>query len=211
MARQVGDRLIDQIGGQVIAASEGTRRVDVAVVAYQFRGVLVGLGIHESVEAVEAAAQWPAVERPCCAGLGQWRDMPLAQHVVAVTVFTQHLGDGAGFPSDLATISGKSAVEVGQAAHAHGMMVASRQQGRAGGRAHGCCVKTCVGQALGSEPVDCRRLDCRAIAAEVRETDIVVKHDQDVGRPFGRCRFLWPPALGILNGFTDLALVGAVR
>jgi hypothetical protein len=60
---QVADRLVDQVGGEVIAGLEGARRIDGGVVADQFGRVLVRLGIHEPVEAVEAPAQRPAVDR----------------------------------------------------------------------------------------------------------------------------------------------------
>ena len=96
MVGEIADRLVDQIGGQVIAGREGARRIDRRVVAHQLRRVLVGLGIHEAVEAVEAAAERPAVERPGRARLGQRRDVPFAQHVVAIAVRPQHLGQRPG-------------------------------------------------------------------------------------------------------------------
>ena len=42
--------------------------------------------------------------------------------------------------------------------------------------------KPVVAQALGGEPVDGRRPDGRAVAAEIGEADVVEQHDQDVGR-----------------------------
>ena len=60
------------------------------VVRNQLRRELVGLGIEEAVEAVKAAAERPAVERPGGAAFGQRRDVPFADHVVAVAVRPQH-------------------------------------------------------------------------------------------------------------------------
>ena len=59
----IADRLVDQIGRQVIAGGEVAGRIDRRVVAHQLGRVLVGLGIQEAIEAVEAAAERPAVER----------------------------------------------------------------------------------------------------------------------------------------------------
>ena len=89
---EIADGLVDQIGGQVIARGEVAGRIDRRVVAHQLGRVLVGLGVHEAVVAVEAAAERPAVERAGGAGLGERRHMPLAQHVVAIAVRAQHLG-----------------------------------------------------------------------------------------------------------------------
>ena len=63
MVGEIADRLVDEVGGQVIAGREGARRIDRRVVAHQLGRVLVGLGIDEAVEAIEAAAERPAVER----------------------------------------------------------------------------------------------------------------------------------------------------
>ena len=187
------DRLVDQIRGQVIAVGVGAGRIDVGVVGDQFRRELVGLGIEEAVEAVEAAAQRPAVERPGGAAFGQRRDMPFADHVVAIAVRPQHLRQRARLARDLAAIAGIAAVEIGEAADADGMVVASGQQRCARGRAHRGGVEAGVAQAFGREPVDGRRPDRRAVAAEIGKADIVEQHDQDVGRAGRRFRRCRPP------------------
>ena len=73
---RVGDelvRLVDQIGGQVVALLRRLRRLDLMVVVDQIRVVLVGVAAEEAVEALEAAAQRPAVVGPaaliCSAGV----------------------------------------------------------------------------------------------------------------------------------------------
>ena len=130
------DRLIDQILGEVIAALIRSRRRDAGVVADQLRRILVGLGIHEAVVAIESAPERPAVERAGRARFGQRRDMPFAEHVVAIAVRPQHLGDRSGLLRDLAAIAGIAAVEIGEAADADGVVIASGQQRRARRRAH---------------------------------------------------------------------------
>ena len=57
------DRLIDQIGGQVIAVGKAAGWIDVGVVGDQLRRELVGLGIEEAIEPVKTAAERPAIER----------------------------------------------------------------------------------------------------------------------------------------------------
>ena len=79
MVADEADRLVDQILGQMIAVRIRARWIDMRVVGDELRRVLVGLGIEEAVEAVEAAAERPAVERPGRARLRERRDVPFAQ------------------------------------------------------------------------------------------------------------------------------------
>ena len=158
------------------------------IVGHELRRVLVGLGIEEAVEAVKAAAERPAVERAGGAALGQRRDMPFADHVVAIAVRPQHFRQRPRLARDLAAIAGIAAVEIGEAADADRMMVAPGQQRRARGRAHRGGVEAGIAQAFGGEPVDGRRPDRRAVAAEIGKADVVEQHDEDVGRALRRLR-----------------------
>ena len=121
------DRLVDQVRRQMIATGIAAERIDVGVVRHQLRRVLVGLGVEKAVEAVEAAAERPAVERPGGAAFGQRRHMPFADHVVAIGMRPQHFGERSGLAGDLAAIAGIAAVEIGKAADADGMVVAPGQ------------------------------------------------------------------------------------
>ena len=211
MVGEVADRLVHEIGCQVVARGEGARRIDRRVVAHQLRRVLIRLGIHETIEAIETAPQRPAVERTGRARFRERRHVPLAQHVVAIAVRAQHFGDGAGLAADLAAIAGIARIEVGEAADADGVMVASGQQRRPRGRAHRRRVEAGVAQAALGDGVDGRRGDRRAIAAEVGEADIVEQDHQDIGGttasnakwPLGCFR---PIGLGVLNSLADLAV-----
>ena len=202
------DRLIDQVPGQVVAVRIGARRIDMPVVGNQLRRILVGLGVEKAIEAVEAAAERPAVERSGRTAFGQRRDVPFADHVVAIGVRAQHFGERPGFARDLAAIAGIAAVEIGEAADADGMMVAPRQQRRARGRAHRGGVEAAVAQAFGGQPVDGRRPDRRSVAAEIGEADIVEQHDQDVGRAGRRLLRRRPPRLGVRDRLADGAAKG---
>jgi len=112
------DRMVDQIRRQVITAGVGTGRINMRVVGDEFRGILIGLGIEEAVEAIEATPQRPAVERPGGAALGQWRHMPFADHVVAVAVDAQHFRQRSSLARDLAAVARKAGVEIGETADA---------------------------------------------------------------------------------------------
>ncbi len=207
----VADGLVGQVLGQVVAVGIPARRIDRCVVPHKFGRELVGLRVHEAVVAVEPAAQRPALERAGRSRLGQGCDVPLADHVVAIAGGAQHLRQGAGLGRDLAAVARIAGVEVGQAADAHRMVVASRQQRRPRGGAHGGRVKAGVAQAFSGQGVDGGRGDGRAVAAEVGEADVVEQHDQDVGaasRRLGRGR---PPRLGLRNGLADPAAISCIR
>src|SRR5258708_1972701 len=60
-----------------------------------------------------------------------------------------------------------------------------------------------VAQALGGEPVDGRRPDRRAVAAEIGKPDIVEQHDEDVGRALRRLGRLRPPGFGAGDRLVD--------
>ncbi len=55
MVGEVADRLVHEIGCQMIARGEGARRIDRRVVAHQLRRVLIRFRIHEAIETIEAA------------------------------------------------------------------------------------------------------------------------------------------------------------
>ena len=176
------DRLIDQIFGEVIAALIRARHRDARIVTHQLGRILIRLGVHETVIAIEAAAERPAVEWSRWPRLGQRRDVPFAEHVVAIAVRPQHLGNGAGLARDLAAIARITAVEIGKAADADGMVIAPGEQGRARRRAHRRGMEGGVAQSARCDPVDRRRRNRRAIAAEIGEADVVEQNDQDIGR-----------------------------
>ncbi len=202
MAGEVADRLVDEVGGEVVAGRVVAGGGDVGVVAHQLGGVLVGLGVEEPVVAVEAAPERPPVERPGRARLGEPGDVPLADEVVAVAVRPQELGEGRDVGGDLAAVAGEPAVEVGEAAHADRVVVAARQQCRPRRRAHRGRVEPGVAEPLGGEPVDGRRGDLGAVATEVGEPDVVEHDEQHVGALRWRRRRR-PPRRRVLDRGSD--------
>ena len=82
------------------------------VVAHNFWAVLVCLCIKKSVEAIKAASKWPTVKGASWSSFGEWSDMPFTHHVVAVSVWTQHLGQCASFFCNLSAVARKATIEV---------------------------------------------------------------------------------------------------
>ena len=175
------------------------------IVEHEFGRVLIRLRVEKSVEPIEPSRERPAIERPGRAALGQRRDVPLAEHVIAIAVRAQHFGERARLLRDLAAIAGEAGIEIGQTPHADRMMIAPGQERRARRRAHGGRVEAGVAQPLRRQPVDRRRGDGRAVAAEIREGDVVEQHDQNVRRARRRLLPLWPPRLRILDRLADPA------
>ena len=142
MVADEADRLVDQILGQMIAVRIRARWIDMRVVGDELRRVLVGLGIEEAVEAIKTAPQGPAVERAGGSAFGQRRDVPFADHVVAIAMDAQHLGERPRLTRDLAAVAGIAGIEIGKAADADRVMIASCQQRGARRRAHRRGVKS---------------------------------------------------------------------
>ena len=186
------DRLVGQVGGEVIAAGVCAGRRHHRVVAHQLGRILIGLGVHEAVEAIEPAPQRPAIDRPRRPGLAQRRNVPFADHVAVVAMRAQHLRQRARLAPDLAAIAGITAVEIGEAAHADRMVIAPRHQRGAGGGAHRGGVEAGIAHPARRDRVDRRGADRRAVAAEVREADVVEQDDDDVRRPLRRARRAGP-------------------
>ena len=65
MTGQEANGLVHEISCQVVPAFECTGCIDVRIIEYQVGSILVRLGIHEPVEAVEPAPQRPAIEWTC--------------------------------------------------------------------------------------------------------------------------------------------------
>ncbi len=199
------DRLVDQVGREVIAVRIRPRCIDVGVVRDKLRCELISFGIEKTIEAIKTAPQRPAVERPGGAAFGQWGDVPFADHVIAIAVRPQHFRQRARLARDLAAISGVAAVEIGEAADTDRMMVAPGEQRRARRRTHRGGVKARIAQAFGREPVDGRRPDRRAVAAEIGKSDIVEQHDENVRRALRRFWRLRPPRLRFSHRLPDRA------
>ncbi len=127
------DRLVDQVGREVVALCGRAGRLDVVVVLHQLGTELVGLALEEAIEAVEAARQRPVAKRAGRAGLVQRREMPFADHVSAKALLAQDFGQRRCRARDRAAHIGKTGVEVGDGTHAHGVVVAPGEHAGARG------------------------------------------------------------------------------
>ena len=148
------DGVVDQVLAQVVALLRGGRGLDVVVVVDEVGGELVGLALEEPVEAVEAALQRPLVE-----GAGRRRvlhgaQVPLAHRERGVPLVTEDLGHRRGVMGDVPAHVGVAAVEVGDGAHADGVVVAAGEQRGPGGRAQRGDVEVGVAQPVGRQGVD---------------------------------------------------------
>src|SRR6476620_11578473 len=101
MAGKEPDRLVHKVSCQMIAALERAGCIDARIVEHEVGSILVRLCIHESIKTIEAAPERPTIERTRCAGLSKRRDVPLADHVAAVGMRLQHLGQRSGLLCDL--------------------------------------------------------------------------------------------------------------
>ena len=131
------DGLVGQVLAQVVAVLGPARRLDVVVVADQVGGPLVGVALQEAVVALEAEAERPGVERPGGRALPARREVPLADGQGRVAGVAQEAGQGGGRLGQSGVVAGEAEGDVGQEAHAHGVVVAPGEEGGPGRRAQG--------------------------------------------------------------------------
>ena len=151
----------------------------------QGRVPLVGLGAHEAVEVLETAAGGPLGERAHRARLPDRHLVALAELGRAVAVEPQDLGERGGVVGPDRVVPGGGGGDLGDAAHAHRMVIAARQQGLAGRRAQGGGVETVEPQAVGGQALGVGRVARAAEGARRPEPGIVDHHDHHVGRTAG--------------------------
>src|SRR5262249_37568274 len=154
--------------GEVIALLRRLRRIDRMVVVVELGDELVGLALDEAIVAVEAAAERPLIVWTRSRRFLHRRQMPLADREGRIARWTQLLGERRRALGDGAGAIRKARVPVAQAAHADRMVIAAGEQCGAGRRAQRGGVEIGVAQPALGEAVDVRRVDGRAVAAEVR-------------------------------------------
>ena len=174
------DRLVGQVLGEVVALLRRARRLDEVVVVHELGVVLVGLAAHEPVEALEAAAERPLVARAAHRHLRRRREVPLADREGGVAVAHEDLGQEAVLVRDRGVVAGEAGGELDDAGHAVAVVVAPGEQARPRRRAQRGGVEVRVAVPLAGEPVEARRGDVGAVAAELRVADVVEQHDHDV-------------------------------
>jgi len=110
------------------------------------------------IEVVKALPGWPPVERSASTELMIGRVVPLAECRGAVVVAPQNLCDGCRFLRPLTIVAGKAGRELRNATRMHGVMVATREQRRAGRRAKRGRMEAVVAQPLIRQTLERRRV-----------------------------------------------------
>ena len=123
MVRQITNCLIHQVFRQVIARGEIPRRIDMTVIAHQFRCVVIRFRIQKTIKMIKPPAQWPTIKRARGTTFAQWGHMPFAHHVIAIGMRFQHFRQRSRRTRYLAAIAGKTTVEIRQTTDADGMMI----------------------------------------------------------------------------------------
>jgi hypothetical protein len=187
------DGVLGDVFGEVIALA-GCCGDHGDGVAGQRRLVLRGFAGEEAVEILEAIAGRPVLERPFARDLFFGRVVPLAPGAGVVAVVLEHFGDRRrGLRDDAA-----EAVEVvgdrRDLAIADAGVIASGEQRRPRGRAHGGGVEAIEGNAHLRHAIQRRRVDLAAVGRGVAGPTSSIRMIRMFGAPsarrFGSTRFL---------------------
>ena len=182
------DGLIGQVLAQVIPLVGPPGWIDVVVVADEVGRPMVGVALEEAVVALEAQTQWPRIEGPGRRAVPARRQVPLAHGHGRVAGVTEEAGEGRRRLGQPGVVARETQRDVGQKAHADGVMVAAGEEGGPGGRAQRGHVEAVEGRAAGRQRVHVRRADVGSEGAQVTESRVVEDDGHDVGRPLGRLR-----------------------
>jgi hypothetical protein len=177
------DGLIDEILGEVVAVGDRCRRLNQMIVSDQRRGELVGLAGHESVEALEAATERPALPRRRRMAFVLRGEVPFPDGEGCVALRQQHLRQQPVLRWHAGVVAGEARGDLDDPAHSVGMVVPPRQKARTGRRAHGGGVEVREAHAVGAECVEHGRLDVGPEATQLSKADIVQHDHHDI-----RCR-----------------------
>ncbi len=180
-------RPVREVLGEVVALLGRGRRLDRRRALVQRRLVLVVLAADEAVERLEpAAAGRPRVERPERRRLPHRDLVALAELRGRVAVeLERHRERRLGVRAQRA-VAGRRRRRLGDAAHAHRVVVAPGEERLAGRRAQGRGVEPVVAQAARREALRRGRRARAAECARGAEPDVVEEDDEDVGGTLGR-------------------------
>ncbi len=202
----VGDHrlgLFHEVRREVIALFRRGRRFDLMIVVDEIGVPLVRFPPKETVEALEAAPQRPAV---IGAGgrLGFGRgQVPFAEGIGVVALLLQDLRQHAVLERHIAVAARIAGRALGNAGHGVGVVVAAREDARARGRAERRGVHVDVAQAVGGQGVQVRRADRAAEAPELAEASVVQHDEQHIGCALAGPVGLGPRRLGHVEGSAD--------
>ena len=152
------DRMIRHVLREVIALLGRTVGLDRHGVLVDRRRVLVRLAADEPVEVLEAAAGRPGVERAHRARLPDGHLVALAELRCRVTVQLQRLGERGGRLRPDRVVAGRRRRDLGDAAHADGVVVAPGEQSLPRRRAERRRMEAVVAKPFVGEPFEARRV-----------------------------------------------------
>ena len=177
-----GDRLVGQVGGQVVV---GVRTLGNEVpVLVQARVPVVHVAGVESIEVVKPEAVGPAVEGPGGTRLPRRGIMVLADPGGGIAILAENLADRAAASRQDARVAIVAGGRLGDDSGRGGVMVAARDQRGPCRAAKGRRVETIVPQPFRRQPVQGRRRDAAAERRILAETRVVKQNQHDVRRAF---------------------------
>jgi hypothetical protein len=147
----------------------------------QRRVVLIVLAADEAIEVLEAGPGWPVMERANRRGLEDRHFVAFPELRRRIAVQFENLGERCARIRAERVVAGRRRGDLGDAAHADCVVVATGKQRRAGGRAERRRVEAGVLQTACGQPFGVRRLTGTAKRARCTEADIIEQDDEYVG------------------------------
>ena len=185
------DGLVGHVLHEVVALFGRLLRLDRRGALVERRIPLVGLAADEAVEVLEAAAaRGPGVERPDRARLPHRHFVALAELRRVVAVELERLGQRRHGVGQHRAVARRAGGDLGDAAHAGGVVVAAGQQRLARRRAERGGVEAVELQTARRQLLRVRRLAGTAEGAGRAEAGVVDQDDEHVGRTLGRPQLL---------------------
>ena len=184
------DGVIGHVLGEVVALLRRAVGLDRHRVLVDRRRVLVRLAADEAVEVLEARAGRPGVERPHGARLPDGHLVALAELRRRVAVQLEGLGERCRGVRPDRVVAGCRRRDLGDAAHAHRVVVAAGEERLARRRAERRGVEAVVLETVRRETLGngCRHGPPNAL--EAREADVVDQDDEHVRRSVRRSQRL---------------------
>ena len=199
------DRVVGEVLAEVVALLRRPRLRDRRVVLCQVGIPLVGLAAEEAVEALEAAAERPAVERARRGVVLRRRQVPLAEAERVVAVLEQHLGQHPVLERHAPVVAGEARRQLHDARDAVRVVVATGQDARSRRGAQRRGVHVGVAQALGSDAIDVGCLDEPAEARQLAVSDVIEHAEEHVRGSVPSPRRRGPGGTRFLDRPADLA------
>ena len=179
--------MIGEVVGEVVVVRIAVDLDEMVVLDDAMRLVQVRERVEDPVEAVEPALAGPRVLRARGGAVRVLRQVPLPHHHRGVArLVAEDLGDRRHVRPELHRVPGESRIEVRDRPEPGPVRLEPGEQRGAGRRAHRRSVEVRGADATRGQRIEVRRVDLRAVAAEVRKAEVVREHHHDV-----RCARWW--------------------